>query len=116
MHRHKQSLPLHPLFLALATLIVIANLSSVTAYFRTEFFPCPDRPDKIGVSVQPLYCDMSKLTSQGYICGDINCRAPKTSCIKNLSRDPIDQAKFMLLATGASCQLNRAQFKIVEHK
>ncbi|KAF9131045.1 hypothetical protein BGW39_002356 [Mortierella sp. 14UC] len=119
MRSHKQPLTHHLILLATLTLIIIANLSSASAkafYWRTEFYPCKDRRDDIGVSVTMLYCDMYKFTKAGFKCNDVHCEAPKSNCIRSIAKDPIEQAKAYLAVTGACQGLNNARYEKVEYE
>lgn len=67
----------------------------------------------MGVAVSYLYCDMYKFTKAGYKCNETTCVAPSALCIKD-GRDPVDQAKAYLRATGACQDLDRTKFETVK--
>ncbi|KAG0366619.1 hypothetical protein BGX24_003614 [Mortierella sp. AD032] len=116
MRSHGQHLP-RPLLLAIfITLIATLSSSATALYWRTEFYPCKDRRDDIGVSVTMLYCDMYKFTKAGYKCSNVHCEAPESNCIKNIAKDPIEQAKAYLALTGACQGLNNARYEKVEYE
>ncbi|KAF8933189.1 hypothetical protein BGZ47_010993 [Haplosporangium gracile] len=56
---------------------------------------------------------MYKFTRAGYKCNETVCVAPSALCIKD-GRDPVDQAKAYLRATGACQDLDRAKFEAVK--
>ncbi|KAF9899930.1 hypothetical protein EC991_008133 [Linnemannia zychae] len=117
MRSYKKPLTNHILLLTTLAILILANLSTAAAfYWRTEFYPCKDRRDDIGVSVTMLYCDMYKFTKAGFKCNDVHCEAPKSYCIKNIAKDPIDQAKAYLMTTGACQSLNNARYEKVEYE
>ncbi|KAK5809678.1 hypothetical protein F5H01DRAFT_381998 [Linnemannia elongata] len=98
---------------SLLLLLLIATLNPVTAYWKTEFLPCKDSRTHQGVAVSYLYCDMYKFTKAGYKCNETICVAPSALCIKD-GRDPVDQAKAYLRATGACQDMDRAKFEVVK--
>ncbi|KAG9060940.1 hypothetical protein KI688_007898 [Linnemannia hyalina] len=97
----------------LLVLLLIATLNPVTAYWKTEFHPCKDSRTHVGVAVSYLYCDMYKFTKAGYKCNETTCVSPSVLCIKD-GRDPVDQAKTYLRATGACQDLDRAKFEAIK--
>ncbi|KAG0259478.1 hypothetical protein BGZ95_004666 [Linnemannia exigua] len=116
MRSHGQHLPRLLLLAILITLITALSSSASALYWRTEFYPCKDRRDDIGVSVTMLYCDMYKFTKAGFKCNDVHCEAPKSNCVKNIAKDPIEQAKAYLTLTGACQGLNNARYEKVEYE
>lgn len=57
---------------------------------------------------------MYKFTRAGYKCNETACVAPSVQCIKDGGKDPVEQAKAYLRATGACQDLDRARFDTVK--